>query len=212
MLELKEISRSFKNVDAVKTVSLVLGKGMTLVITGPSGSGKTTLLRLIAGLEEPDSGKIYIKDKLVSRRGYVLSPYLRNIGFVFQTPALWPHMNIISNVSFGINRKNTDLDFVNDIFTFLEIDHIKKRYPYEISGGEARRAAIARALAPNPDILLMDEPLVNLDIKLKEKTVLMLKDILKKTGIPMIYVTHDIKEADILNSEVLNMDKGMIKN
>lgn len=201
--------RSFKGIDRV---SLEVPTHGSLVILGHSGSGKTTLLRLIAGLEIPDKGEIQIDGEIVSKPDWVLSPHLRNIGFVFQTPALWPHMTVMQNIFFGMQRmpKNEALHRLQELLTKTSLTKLANRYPNQISGGEARRVAIARALAPRPRYLLLDEPLINLDPSLKAEMLSLIQENARETKATLIYVTHDASEAVQISRHVLVLKEGRL--
>jgi iron(III) transport system ATP-binding protein len=183
-----------------------------LVILGPSGSGKTTLLRLIAGLESPDEGEIYFNGLLASKPGWVLLPHQRNIGFVFQSSALWPHMTVAQNILFGLNglKKNETRERLKELLDMAHLKGLGQRYPDELSGGEARRVAIARCLAPQPRYLLMDEPLINLDPDLKEKMLSLIEETTRQTKAFLIYVTHDPEEATKLSGRILILRSGRV--
>lgn len=212
MLELKQITKKYGDMVAVDCLSLLVPRSKTIVIQGPSGCGKTTLLRLIAGLEVPDDGEIYLNGKLVSCKKWATIPSSRNIGFVFQTPALWPHMTVAGNILFalGSTSKEKSRERLFEMLDAMGIEDLEKRYPHEISGGQARRVAIARTLAPKSEIILMDEPLVNLEAELKSRILAYIKDHVKKTGASLIYVTHDENEAVQLETSSILMVRGEI--
>jgi iron(III) transport system ATP-binding protein len=165
MITVRQVTKYYGQTKALEEVSLSHNSLDPLIILGPSGGGKTTLLRLIAGLEMPDSGEIYLENCLASDPGWLLPPHRRGIGFVFQSSALWPHMTVADNILFGVNHvpKDEARDRLNGLLESTGLKGLEGRYPDELSGGEARRVAIARCLAPRPKILLMDEPLINLD-------------------------------------------------
>ena len=214
MIVVNHVTKSYGKVRGLEEVSLELNTGETLVILGPSGSGKTTLLRLIAGLEMPDEGEIYIDDSLASRPGWTLVPHKRNIGFVFQVSALWPHMTVAQNILFGLDTlpKNTVRDRVVELLDRTGLTGLQERYPDELSGGEARRVAIARSLAPHPRYLLLDEPLINLDPELKQEMLSLIKETTLQTEASLIYVTHDVNEAwHVSSGRVLTLKSGRLE-
>ena len=208
---LKNVTKKFGNVVAVNNANLSIRDGEFLVLLGPSGCGKTTTLRLIAGLEEPTSGEIYIGDKLVND----VAPKDRDIAMVFQNYALYPHMNVYQNVSFGLRLRRVpkeEIDKrVNEVAEMLEIQHLLKRKPKELSGGQRQRVAVARAVVRNPKVYLMDEPLSNLDAKLRVQTRAELINLHKRLGVTTIYVTHDQVEAMTLGDRVVVINKGKIQ-
>ena len=212
MIEVNQITRSYGGVKAVDQASFALAAEKALVILGPSGSGKTTLLRLIAGLEVPDEGEIYINGALASRRKWALQPHQRGIGFVFQRPALWPHMTVAQNILFGLNGmpKPRARDRLYELLERTALTGLQHRYPHQLSGGEARRVSIARSLAPCPGCLLMDEPLVHLNRELKEEVLSLILDSVSETHAGLIYVTHDAGEAGRVSDRVLEMKAGRI--
>jgi len=213
-LKIDKVSRRYGKIAAVKELSLELDHGSSLVIMGPSGSGKTTLLRLIAGLEQPDQGAIYLKGKLVSSKDYIMPPHLRKLGFVFQTPALWPHMTVRENITFGLNglpKKDAE-ERAAALMGKMEIENLAARYPEQISGGEARRASLARALAPRPECLLMDEPLTNLDHDLKLKLMSIIGKTLEEYRIALVFVTHDESEAREIKGQRLRLKGGVLNS
>jgi ABC-type Fe3+/spermidine/putrescine transport system ATPase subunit len=213
MIILEKISKNYDKINAVDSISLEVAEKDIAVILGPSGSGKTTLLRLIAGLEIPDNGKIFLGNQLCSQKGWVLTPHKREVGFVFQTPALWPHMTLKQNILFGLNGLSPDAAYsrLNPILEQSSLLELKDRYPDQVSGGEARRAAIARALITHSKYMLMDEPLINLDFKMKQSMMSLILKIVKEAGSSLIYVTHDLKEAKQINGKVWFMQKGKIR-
>jgi iron(III) transport system ATP-binding protein len=212
MIELDTVSKKFGSHTAVDRVSLRVPDRARVALCGPSGSGKTTLLRLIAGLEIPDSGTISMNGRLVSSCNCMVPPHERSIGFVFQSAALWPHMTVAENIGFasgnipaGERQQRTQA-----LLERMGILPLAARYPDGISGGEARRVALARALAPRPSILLFDEPLTNLDRCLREDLLMLILESVKETGSSMVYVTHDEYEAETIAGTMIRFDKGMI--
>jgi len=212
MLTIKGLSKSFGNTKAVDGLSLEI-EGSATVILGPSGCGKTTLLRLIAGLETPDGGEIYLDGKLASNSSYILPPSSRNLGFVFQSPSLWPHMTVAQNILFGLQGLPADRarQRLSELEKTLFLEDFINRYPHQISGGEARRASIARSMAPDPKFLLMDEPLTNMDQNLKMKIMPVICNSISQSETCLIYVTHQIEEANLISGNLLTMEKGRFR-
>lgn len=196
MLELEKITKSFDRHAVLDDVSFTMEKGGFGVLFGPSGCGKSTLLRIIAGLDVPDSGRILLHGSDVSRAGKAPVPAeARKVGLVFQDLALFPHLTVARNIEFGI-RKHPDRDArLLEMLHLVRLDHLQDRLPHQLSGGEQQRVAVARALAPAPDLLLLDEPFANLDADLRSKVRGELVEILKLAGTTVIMVTHDREEA-----------------
>lgn len=201
---------------AVDGVDLDIGKGEFMTFLGPSGCGKTTTLRMIAGLIEPTDGEIRVGGKLLSSPGTkVVPPEKRNMGMVFQSYAVWPHMTVFENVAFPLrNLKKSKEEIgkrVRDALELVKLDGLEDRYPSNLSGGQQQRVALARAMAIEPDILLFDEPLSNLDAKLREEMRFELKEIQRRIGVTSIYVTHDQAEAMAISDRIAVMSHGQIK-
>jgi iron(III) transport system ATP-binding protein len=212
MIELEGVSKSFGSHPALSNVSLTIPDHARMALLGPSGSGKTTLLRLIAGLEIPDAGTISFGGRIISSPEYVLPPWERSIGFVFQSATLWPHMTVSENILFGLDSL-PDEEQKQRLETLLErmkITSVKDRFPDQISGGEARRVGLARALAPRPSTLLFDEPLTNLDRNLRDDLLSLISETIRETGSAMVYVTHDEYEAECVADTIIRFDKGTI--
>ena len=209
-LVVNRVSKAYGDVQAVECASLEIEKGSTLVIQGASGSGKTTLLRLIAGLELPDAGEIYINGEAANGSGRSLPPHRRKMGFVFQSPALWPHLTVADNILFGLagRPRRENRHRMEELLERTGLAGLQKRYPDQLSGGQARRVSLARALAPEPACILMDEPLTNLDDDLKEKMLSLIKEERSRLGSALIYVTHDSSEVSALGTRVTFMKKG----
>jgi ABC-type Fe3+/spermidine/putrescine transport system ATPase subunit len=207
MLRLESISKSYGSVRAVENVSLELSDE-TLALLGPSGCGKSTLLRLIAGLEGPDSGHLYLNDRDITN----LPPQSRGFGMVFQDYALFPHLNVEKNIAFGLAGKSAEekRKRVEALLELVGLSRYEKRRIHELSGGEQQRVALARALAPKPEILLLDEPLSNLDLTLRDTLKQELRSILSSLGIGAVYVTHDQGEAFALSQRIAVMRQGSI--
>jgi ABC-type Fe3+/spermidine/putrescine transport system ATPase subunit len=215
IIKVENLSKLFKDARALDDVSFEFEKGI-LSFLGPSGCGKTTLLRSIAGLEVPDAGTISIADEVQTSiaDGVLVPPYARKIGFVFQNYALWPHMTVFSNVAFGLKLHKTPADEVKrKVLSALELVGLQgreERYPSQLSGGQQQRVALARSLALEPRLILLDEPLSNLDAKLREEMRVELKKLIKKVGISALYVTHDQEEAFTISDAVIVMDAGKV--
>jgi len=212
MIQMDKVTKCKGGLNILDQVSLEVFPRDSVAILGPSGSGKTTLLRLIAGLEVPDGGQIFIDGRLVSSPEWTLAPDRRGIGFVFQAPALWPHMTVAQNILFGLQglpREEARLR-LEELLARTSLSGLADRYPHQISGGEARRVSLARALAPRPRCLLLDEPLTNLDPELKEEMLCLIEESLEESGICSIYVTHDADEAERISERILTLKGGSL--
>ncbi|MFD3157075.1 ABC transporter ATP-binding protein [Haloimpatiens sp. FM7330] len=198
-IEIKNLNFKYKNSKEyiLKNFNLNIQKGDIVCILGESGCGKSTILRLIAGLETPLGGIIKIGDKFVFDDKNFVYPEKRGIGMVFQDYALFPHLTVEGNIKFGLKNvsRYEKKKRINELLTLVNLEGYEKRYPYELSGGQQQRVALARAIAPKPDLILLDEPFSNLDAHLQNKIRQELKDIIKKTGITSIFVTHDKQDA-----------------
>ena len=216
-IELHDVSKRWGDFVGVNHLNMVIEDREFITLLGPSGCGKTTTLRMIAGLETPTEGRITIGDTVVfdSEKGINVSPDKRDIGFLFQNYALWPHMTVYQNIAFGLQNLKWDSrrirERVAELLALLKIEQFEKRYPSELSGGQQQRVAIARTLAPNPKILFMDEPLSNLDAKLRTEIRVELKRLHSTTDSTFVYVTHDQLEAMTLSTKVCIMEKGLLK-
>jgi multiple sugar transport system ATP-binding protein len=214
---LKNIGKRFGQADAVENLDLAIADGDFITLLGPSGCGKTTTLRMIAGLETPTEGQIRIDGRPVfdALLGLDIPPDERGVGFLFQNYALWPHMTVAKNISFGLENLKWDAakikSRVAELLVMLRIEDFAERYPSELSGGQQQRVAIARTLAPNPRILLMDEPLSNLDAKLRMEMRTELKRLHLETRSTFVYVTHDQLEAMTLSTKVCLLKKGVLQ-
>ena len=210
-LELKDIRKSFSKDEVVlKEISLSIDKGEFITLLGSSGCGKTTTLRIIAGLETPDSGKVYLEGKDVT----ALAPEARDVNTVFQNYALFPHMTVADNIGYGLKLKKIPKaeikKRVSEMLELVQLPGYEKRKPSELSGGQRQRVAIARSLVNNPKVLLLDEPLGALDLQLRRAMQLELKRLQKKLGITFIYITHDQEEAMVLGDQIAIMDQGKL--
>lgn len=212
-LELENVSMDYGSGDVVKEVSFSLGKGKIGCLLGPSGCGKTTLLRAIAGLEEIKRGGISINGLMVSSSTSHLSPEKRRIGMVFQDYALFPHLNAAGNIAFGLHghSRAEKKRRVSELLEAVELKGLEKSYPHQLSGGQQQRLALARALAPKPDLLLMDEPFSNLDVVLREQLSHQVRGILKEYGTTAVIVTHNQFEAFAISDTVGIINNGVLE-
>jgi iron(III) transport system ATP-binding protein len=213
-LAIRDLTCHYGNTVALRGLTLEVADGELLVLLGPSGSGKTTLLSLLAGILAPSGGEIRIGDEVLSRPGYVRAPEERHIGFVFQDFALWPHMTVAETIEFPLRMKRVPRDErrrrVAEVLGLVHLDGYGARYPHELSGGQRQRVAIARALAPKPQLVLLDEPMSNLDAKLREQMRIELQDVLRHEHVTAIYVTHDRLEALAMADRVAIVDEGRL--
>ncbi|MGE8943897.1 ABC transporter ATP-binding protein [Leptospira interrogans] len=214
-LSLKAVRKDFGRVAAVDGVDLDLAPGELVALLGPSGCGKTTTLRMIGGLEAPTGGQILLDGRLIASADSALPPEKRDMGMVFQSYALWPHMTVAENISYGLRKrgeaKATIAERVQTMLRFVEMIGYDGRYPSELSGGQQQRVSVARALATQPKIVLFDEPLSNLDATLRETMRFELRRIHRETGLTGIYVTHSQEEAFALGDRVAVMRSGRIE-
>ncbi len=214
---LKNVAKRFGKFVAVDNLNLNIPSNSFITLLGPSGCGKTTTLRMIAGLETPTEGQISIDGKVVfdADQGVNLPPNKRDVGFLFQNYALWPHMTVYQNIAFGLENLKWDKkriqERVKELLVMLRIEQFEKRYPSELSGGQQQRVAIARTLAPGPKVLFMDEPLSNLDAKLRMEMRTELKRLHRDTDSTFVYVTHDQLEAMTLSTKVCIMETGVLQ-
>jgi sulfate transport system ATP-binding protein len=210
-IEVKNINKKFGSFYAVQDVSFSIHKGKLIGLLGPSGGGKTTILRILAGLESPDSGDILFAGKRVND----VLPQDRGIGFVFQNYALFRHMTVFENIAFGLEVKKVDKAKirarVNELIELTGLVGLEKRLPHQLSGGQRQRVAFARALAPEPQLLLLDEPFAAIDAKVRKELRSWLSDTINKIGITSIFVTHDQEEAVEVASEILVINKGQLE-
>ncbi|HEY6827997.1 MAG TPA: ABC transporter ATP-binding protein, partial [Gemmatimonadaceae bacterium] len=201
----------------LKGVAMTLSRGEVVSLLGPSGSGKTTLLRAVAGLEVPHEGRILIDDKVVfdSVKGIDIPAEGRNLGLVFQSYALWPHKTVFDNVAYGLRLRHTARDDVgNRVRTALEqlsLGHLAERFPHQLSGGQQQRVALACALVYNPPVILLDEPLSNLDAKLREEARAWLRELIVRMQLSALCVTHDQGEALAMSDRILLLNGGRIE-
>ena len=210
-IQVKDLNKSFGDFQAVNNVSFEIEKGKLIGFLGPSGGGKTSILRMLAGLESPSSGDIYFHGKRVND----LPPQERGIGFVFQNYALFKHMTVFDNIAFGLKVKKRDKAYIKERVQYLvELTGLKgfeHRYPHQLSGGQRQRVAFARALAPEPQLLLLDEPFAAIDAKIRTELRTWLKDMISELGITSIFVTHDQEEAIEVADEIMVISKGQLE-
>lgn len=210
-VELRNINKTYGTFKASNHINLGIGKGKLIALLGPSGSGKTTILRMIAGLETADSGDIIIDGKVVND----VPASKRGIGFVFQNYALFRYMTVYDNIAFGLKvnkwKKSDIKKRVDELIELVGLSGMAKRYPSQLSGGQRQRVAFARALAPNPELLLLDEPFAAIDAKVRQELRSWLRDMITKVGITSIFVTHDQDEAIEVADEIIVTNKGHIE-
>ena len=210
-VEMKNINKTFDGFQASRDVSFGVEKGHLAALLGPSGSGKTTILRMIAGLDKPDSGDIIIDGVRVND----IPGSKRGIGFVFQNYALFRYMTVADNIAFGLEvqkKSKTEIkERVGELLELISMEELGKRYPHQLSGGQRQRVAFARALAPNPHLLLLDEPFAAIDAKVRRELRTWLRNMIEKVGITSIFVTHDQEEAMEVADTVIITSKGKVE-
>src|SRR2546423_4316496 len=210
-IELRNVSKHFGDVAAVKNVSFSVKEGELMALLGPSGGGKTTVLRMIAGLEAPTEGDIFIRGERVNE----VSVQQRNIGFVFQSYALFRNMNVSKNIMFGLNikkwKRGARRERIAELIQLFGLEGLEKRYPHQLSGGQRQRVAIARALAPKPTVLLLDEPFGAVDAKIRQELREWLVTLHQELNVTTIFVTHDQEEALELADRIVIFSRGMLE-
>lgn len=210
-IEVKHLRKSFGGYVASDDISFAIDDGRLIGLLGPSGGGKTTILRMLAGLEIPDSGDILFDGRRVNE----VPPQRRNIGFVFQNYALFRHMNVYDNIAFGLTIQKKPKPFirarVSELIELTGLNGLERRYPHQLSGGQRQRVAFARALAPEPKLLLLDEPFAAIDAKVRKELRSWLKETINKVGITTIFVTHDQEEAVEVADEIIIINRGKVE-
>ncbi len=215
-IRLNQITKRFEKKQVIRPTTLTIADGSFTTLLGPSGCGKTTLLRMIAGLETPDTGEIWLGDTCVfsRQRGINLPPEKRGLGFVFQDFALWPHMTVFENVAFGLRAKKDTKDLqrrVRDALRTVHLENLEKRYPHQLSGGQQQRVAFARAIAVRPGCVLFDEPLSALDALLREEMRHELTELTASLGMTAVFVTHDQIEAMSMSDRIAVLSGGRVE-
>ena len=211
ILEIKDLNHAYGESDlTIKDLNLNIPVGERVSILGPSGCGKSTLLRLIAGLEKPNSGEIIKKAEVMTNHKIFIPPEKRNVGLVVQEKALFPHLTVYENICFGIQRNKDKNKIVSDLLELLKIDSLKNKHPHEISGGEQQRVALARSLAPTPDLLMLDEPFSALDEELRKTLYREVSEVFSEKNSSILLVTHDPYEAEVMTDKQLRMENGKL--
>ncbi len=210
-VELKNINKKFGDYEAAKNISFGIEQGKLAALLGPSGSGKTTILRILAGLEQQDGGDVMIEGRVVND----VPASKRGIGFVFQNYALFRYMTVYDNIAFGLKvqkmEKQKIRERVQEMVSLIGLEGLEKRYPNQLSGGQRQRVAFARAIAPNPQLLLLDEPFAAIDAKVRKELRRWLKEMIEKVGITSIFVTHDQEEAVEVADDILIINEGKLE-
>lgn len=215
MVELKGVTKSMAGKKVLNQVSLSVRSGEICVLTGPSGTGKTTLLRIIAGLEVPENGAVFVAGKHATENTKIyVTPFKRNVGMVFQDFGLWPHMTVEQNCRYGLENRlhdhKTSKTVLNDLLRRFELEDVRKKYPAELSGGEKQRVAITRAMVTKPSILLMDEPLSNLHKVFRDSFIPYLKRFVDETGCCVLYVSHIPGEVVSIADKIYDLHGGVL--
>ena len=212
---IKNVTKSFGSNVVLSEFNETFGDGEFVTLLGPSGCGKTTMLRIISGFEKPTAGEVYIGDQLVSGGNTFVPPEKRGIGMVFQSYAVWPHMNVFENVAYPLQiqkqPKEKIWEAVGKVLETVHLSQYAERLPNQLSGGQQQRVALARALVAEPRLLLLDEPLSNLDAKLRESMRFEIKEIQQRTGITVVYVTHDQTEAMAMSDRIFLINRSVVQ-
>jgi ABC-type Fe3+/spermidine/putrescine transport system ATPase subunit len=213
-VELRELSKDFNAVPVVSAVNLSITEGELMALLGPSGCGKTTTLRLVAGFEVPTSGEIRVRGRTVSGPGQFVPPESRNVGMVFQSYAVWPHMSVEANVAYPLKLRGVPTEErrarTRRVLDLVQLARMEGRFPHQLSGGQQQRVALARALNMEPAILLLDEPLSNLDAQLRKEMRMEITALQRRLGITILYVTHDQEEALTMADRIAVMGHGKV--
>jgi iron(III) transport system ATP-binding protein len=214
-IRIVDLEKHYRPVAALRGISATIENGELLALLGPSGCGKTTTLQILAGFLTPDRGEVWADDRLISSPRGVVPPERRNMTMVFQSYALWPHMTVEQNVAFGLEMRRLPRDEIAGrvgwVLGVVNLAGYGRRYPHELSGGQQQRVALARALVVEPDTLLLDEPLSNLDANLRDQMRFEIRRIHRQTGLTMVYVTHDQTEAMVIADRIAVMNNGLIE-
>ncbi len=212
---IQKVTKAFGDNVVLREFSAAFQDGEFITLLGPSGCGKTTMLRMIAGFEKPTSGEIHIDGQLVSGGRTFVPPEKRGVGMVFQSYAVWPHMDVFDNVAYPLSIRHTPKSeikaSVEKVLSIVHLSQYAERFPNQLSGGQQQRVALARALVAEPKLLLLDEPLSNLDAKLRESMRFEIKEIQKKLGINVVYVTHDQTEAMAMSDRIFLINRGVVQ-
>ena len=215
ILELREVHKRFGATAAVDGISLFIEPGEVFTLLGPSGCGKSTTLRIVAGLEQTDAGEVLLEGRLIASSKFSLAPEKRNLGMVFQSYAIWPHMTVFDNIAFPLQLRNLPKSQIHEkverVLDLVGLHGLGKRGATDLSGGQQQRVALARAIVYEPKLLLLDEPLSNLDAKLREYMRIELRALQRRLGIAVLFVTHDQAEAMVLSDRIAVMRAGRIE-
>ncbi len=215
MITIRQLRKTYEGSVAVDCIDLEIKAGEVMALLGPSGCGKTTTLQLVAGFLKPDAGEIRVGDRLLSSARSVVPPERRNMSLIFQSYAIWPHKTVAQNVAYGLQVRKlprAEIDVrVRQMLDRVKLAALSQRYPAELSGGQQQRVALARALVVEPQVLLLDEPLSNLDANLREEMRFEIRRLHDETGITMIYVTHDQAEAMVISDRIAVINQGRVE-